>query len=92
MTITVRHLLLYKDFSHSKTLATTNSSLAPNDLQRRLSFLREINSLLTKSSKKKDHLLPTIILQLCPLRFPQNIETFQPPTTGLDVSIQPFVK
>ena len=65
---------------------------ATNDAQRRIMLIDEINTLLTKSSKKKRHLLPAVVLQLIKLRFPEDLDSDNPSTFRYDVSLVQFVK
>ncbi len=50
------------------------------------------NGILLKRSKEKEHLLPSLILQLIRLRFPNELDKYKPPNSGIDVSIQQFVQ
>ncbi|CAF4886881.1 unnamed protein product [Rotaria socialis] len=72
--------------------ASTRNSIAINDAQRRIIFVKKLNTPLAKFSKKKEHLLPSVILQLGRLRFPEGLDSYNPPTSGYDVSLEEFVR
>jgi hypothetical protein len=75
----------FNDFS-------TQTSTPITDAQKRILLINEINALLSKFSKKKQHILPPVILQLVRLRFPQELDLFNPPASGYDVSLEQFIK
>ncbi|CAF3155309.1 unnamed protein product, partial [Rotaria sp. Silwood2] len=70
----------------------TTDTAVVTDAERREAFLNEINTILSKKSKKKYHLLPPVILQLMRLRFPNDLDKDKPLKGAIDVSIDDFVQ
>ena len=72
----IRSILFEKDFNDSSgEQFTTTSVVGVTDSERRAAFINEINIILSKKSKKH-HLLPSIILQLIRLRFPNDLDQY----------------
>jgi hypothetical protein len=91
----IHYILFEKDFnncSSGRVDTTTTTTTKTNDVERRTAFINEINIILSKRSKEKEHLLPSLILQLIRLRFPNELDKYKPPNSGIDVSIQQFVQ
>ncbi len=63
---TIPYILFEKKF-YSATTATTTVTIS--DYESRVLFLEEMNKLLRQFSKKNEHILPAVIIQLCRLRF-----------------------
>lgn len=80
----ISHLLFDEQFDSFSTPVS--------DERKRTLLINEINALLKRVSKKKDHILPPVILQLIRLRFPEQLDMFKPPAYGYDVSLIEFVK
>ena len=70
---------------------TTDANII-TDVERRASFTNEIHTILSKKSKKKNHLLPPVILQLMRIRFPNDLDKDKPLKSAIDVSIDDFVQ
>jgi hypothetical protein len=70
----------------------TTDTAVVTDVKRREAFTNEINTILSKKSKEKSHLLPPVILQLMRLRFPNDLEKDKPLKAAIHVSIADFVK
>lgn len=89
----IHHILFEKDFNDFPGgQVTTTTAVAVTDVERRTAFINEINIILSKKSKKKQHLLPSVILQLIRLRFPNELDKYKPSNSGIDVSIHEFVQ
>ena len=89
----IYHILFEKDFNNVEAgNAKTTTVVSVNDAEGRTEFINEINIILSKSSKRQQHLLPPIILQLIRLRFPDELDKYKPPTSGLDVSVHDFIR
>ncbi len=89
----IYHILFEKKFDDISTRhRPTTDTVVVTDVERRGAFVNEINIILSKESKKKNHLLPTVILQLMRLRFPNDLEKDKPLKGAIDVSIDDFVQ
>ena len=80
----------FDDISKRHRLTTDAGIIT--DTERRASFINEINVILSKKSKKKNHLLPPVILQLMRIRFPNDLDKDKPLKSPIDVSINDFVQ
>jgi hypothetical protein len=89
----IYHILFKKDFNDLPgRQVNTTTDVAVTDIERRTAFINEINIILSKRSKEKQHLLPSVILQLIRLRFPNELDKYKPPNSGMDVSMKEFVQ
>jgi hypothetical protein len=89
----IHHLLFERDFNDLPSpQLTTAAAVGVTDVERRAAFVKEINIILSKQSRKNQHLLPSIILQLIRLRFPTDLDNYKPSNFGIDVTIQKFVQ
>jgi hypothetical protein len=70
----------------------TTDTAVVTDVERRGAFVNEINTILSKKSKKKNHLLPPVILQLMRLRFPNDLDKDKSLKDAIDVSVDDFVE
>ena len=90
---TFHHILFEKTFDDiSARHRLTTDTVVVTDVERRGAFVNEINTILSKKSKKKNHLLPPVILQLMRLRFPNDLDKDKPLKGAIDVSIDDFVQ
>ena len=84
----IYHILFEKKFDDiSARHRLTTDTVVVTDVERRATFINEINIILSKKSKKKSHLLPPVILQLMRLRFPKDLDKDKPLKGAIDVSI-----
>jgi hypothetical protein len=89
----IYHILFEKNFDDIPARhRLTTDTVVVTDVERREAFVNEINNILSKKSKKKNHLLPPVILQLMRLRFPNDIDKDKPLKGAIDVSIDDFIK
>lgn len=89
----IYHILFEKEFNDlPRGQVTTTTAGAVSDVERRMAFISEVNIILSKKTEKKQHLLPSVILQLIRLRFPNDLDKYKPPNSGMDVSIDEFVQ
>jgi hypothetical protein len=71
----------------------TKDTVVVTDVERRRgAFVNEVNAILSRKSKKKNHLLPPVILQLMRLRFPTDLDKDKPLKSATDVSLDDFVQ
>ena len=70
----------------------TTDTIVVTDVERRGAFVNEIDTILSKKSKKTNHLLPPVILQLMRLRFPNALDKDKSLKGAIDVSIDDFVQ
>ncbi len=90
---TLHYILFEKDFNDcSSERVDTTTTTNITDAERRMTFINEMNIILSKRSKEKEHLLSSLILQLIKLRFPNELDKYKPPNSGIDVFIQQFVQ
>lgn len=93
MPLLIYDVLFEKNFNDiSVRHRVTTDDVAINDVERRAAFLNEINTILSKKSKKKKHLLPPVILQLMRLRFPNDLDKDKTLKNAIDVSIDDFIQ
>jgi len=89
----IYNVLFEKNFNDiSVRHHVTTDDVPINDVERRAAFLNEINTILSKKSKKKKHLLPPVILQLMRLRFPNDLDKDKTLKNAIDVSIDDFIQ
>ena len=89
----IYHILFEKKIDHISTRhRLTTDTVIVTDVERREAFVNEINIILSKKSKKEQHLLPPVILQLMCLRFPNDLDKGEPLKGATDVSIDDFVQ
>ncbi|CAF1462817.1 unnamed protein product [Adineta steineri] len=89
----IHRILFEKKFDDiSAQHRATTDNVEITDVQRRGAFVSEINSILSKKSKKTSHLLPPVILQLMRLRFPNDLDKDKLLKDAIDVSIDDFVQ
>lgn len=88
----IYHILFEKQFDNISTRNhRTTDAVLLTDVGRREAFVNEMNIILSKKSKKKQHLLPSVILQLMRLRFPNDLDKDKPLKGATDMSIDDFV-
>jgi len=89
----IYHILFEKKFDDISTRhRLTTDTVIVTDAERHEAFVNEINIILSKKSKKKKHLLLSVILQLMRLRFPNDLDKDKPLKGATDVSIDDFVQ
>jgi hypothetical protein len=89
----IYHILFEKKFDETSARhRLTTDDVIITDVERRAAFINEINIILSKKSKKKNHLLPPVILQLMRLRFPNDLDKDKPLKNASDVSIDDFIQ
>jgi hypothetical protein len=87
----IYHILFEKKFDNISTrLRLTTDTVVVTNVERREAFVNEINTILSKKSKKKNHLLPPVILQPMRLRFPNDLDKDKLLKGAIDVSIDGF--
>ncbi len=71
----------------------TKDTVVVTDVERRRgAFVNEVNAILSRKSKKKNHFLPPVILQLMRLRFPTDLDKDKPLKSATDASLDDFVQ
>ncbi len=91
----IHYILFEKDFNDclsGRVDTTITMTTNITDVERRTTFINEMNTILSKRSKEKEHLLSSLILQLIRLRFPNELDKYKPPHSGFDLFIQQFIQ